>query len=89
MHACSVAKSYLTLCEPTGCSLPGFSAHGISHARILEWVAISYPGDFPDPGIEAMFPMSPKLAGGFFTTSATGEATCYLHVAIQRHSLYV
>jgi len=24
------------------CSLPGSSAHGISQARILEWVAISF-----------------------------------------------
>ena len=26
---------------PMDCSLPGFSAHGISQARILEWVAIT------------------------------------------------
>ena len=31
----------LTLCEPLDCSPPGSSIHGISHARILEWVAIS------------------------------------------------
>ena len=33
------------------------------------------PGDLPDPGIEPMSLMSPALAGGFFTTSATWEAT--------------
>ena len=32
------------------------------------------PGDCPDPGIESLSPASPKLAGGFFTTSATWEA---------------
>ena len=26
------------------------------------------PGDLPNPGIEPMFPASPALAGGFFTT---------------------
>ena len=31
----------LTLCDPTDCSLPGFSVHGIFPARILDWVAIS------------------------------------------------
>ena len=31
-------------------------------------------GDLPDPGIEPMSLMSPALAGGFFTTSATWEA---------------
>ena len=32
------------------------------------------PGDLPDPGIEPASLMSPALAGGFFTTSATWEA---------------
>ena len=40
------------------CSPPGYSVHGISQARILERVAISFPGDLPDPGIE---PRSPAL----------------------------
>ena len=29
-----------TLCDPTDCSLPGSSVHGIIQARILEWVAM-------------------------------------------------
>ena len=32
------------------------------------------PWDLPDPGIEPASGASPALAGGFFTTSATGEA---------------
>ena len=28
-------------CDPVDCSLPGSSIHGISQARLLEWVAIS------------------------------------------------
>ena len=31
------------------------------------------PGDLPNPGIEPTSLMSPALAGGFFTTSATWE----------------
>ena len=31
-----------TLCDPMDCSLPGCSFLGISQARILEWVAISF-----------------------------------------------
>ena len=38
----SVAKSCPTLFDHMDCSLPGSSAHGISQARILEWVAISF-----------------------------------------------
>ena len=36
-----VAQSCLILCDPMDGSPPGSSVHGISQARILEWVAIS------------------------------------------------
>ena len=39
---CLVAQSCLTLCDPMDCSPPGSSIHGISQARILEWVTISF-----------------------------------------------
>ena len=73
VHAQSL-QSCPILCNPMDCSLPGSSVHGISQARILEWVAISFSRDLPDPEIEPMSLMSPALAGGFFTTSATWEA---------------
>ena len=39
-----VAPSCLTLCHPPpDCSPSGSSAHGILQARVLEWVAISFP----------------------------------------------
>ena len=34
--------SRVQLCDPTDCSLPGSSIHGIFQARILEWVTISF-----------------------------------------------
>ena len=39
---CSVTKSRLTLCKTMDCGLPGSSIYGISQARVLEWVAISF-----------------------------------------------
>ena len=36
-----VTQSCPTPCDPTNCSPPGSSIHGIFPARILEWVAIS------------------------------------------------
>ena len=39
---CLVAQSRLTLFDPVDCSPPDSSVHGISQARILEWVAISF-----------------------------------------------
>ena len=53
---CLVAESYLTLCDPMDCSPPGSSVHGISQARILEWAAIPFSGDLPDPEIEPGVP---------------------------------
>ena len=38
----AVVKSLSILCDPRDCSLPGSSVHGISQARILEGVAISF-----------------------------------------------
>ena len=37
-----VTQSCPTLCNPTDCSLPGSSVHGIFQAKTLEWVAISF-----------------------------------------------
>ena len=37
-----VAQSCPTLCNPMDCSLPCSSVHGISQARVLEWIAISF-----------------------------------------------
>ena len=70
---CMHAQLCLTLCGSTDCSLPGSSVRGIFQARILEWIAIPYSGDFPDPGTEPTSLASPALAGGFFTSSVTCE----------------
>ena len=37
-----VAQSCPTLRDPTDCSLPGSSVHGIFQARVLEWGAIDF-----------------------------------------------
>ena len=42
MHESEVAQSCLTLSNPTDCSLPGSSIHGIFQARVLEWGAIAF-----------------------------------------------
>ena len=53
-----VAQLCSTLCDPMDCSPQGSPVHGISQVRILEWVAIPFSGDLPNPGIE---PPSPAL----------------------------
>ena len=46
---------------------------GFSQARILEWVAISSSRESSQLRIKPKSLMSPALAGGFFSTSATWE----------------
>ena len=47
-----VAQSCLTLFNPLDYSPPGSSVHGISEARILEWVNIPFSRDLPIPEIK-------------------------------------
>ena len=67
---CLVTKSCPTLFDAMDYSPPGSSVHAISQARILEWVAIPSLRDLPNPGIK---PLSPVLAGGFFTSEPPGK----------------
>ena len=55
---------------------PGSSVRGIFQSRILEWVSISFSRDLPDPGVK---PLSPALAGGFFTAEPLGKPKSHLH----------
>ena len=64
------------LAAPWTVARQGFSIRGILQARILEWVAMPSPGDLPDPGIESRSPMSPALAGGFFTDEPPEKPQC-------------
>ena len=67
-------QSFVTLCNPKDCSPPGSSVHGFSRQEYWSGMPCPPPGDLPNPGIEPTSLMSPALAGGFFTTSATWEA---------------
>ena len=72
-YVCVHAQSYLTLCNPMDCSLPGSAVHGISQARMLDGLPFPSPGDLPGPGIEPLSPASPALAGRFFTAAPLGD----------------
>ena len=51
---------------------------GFSRQEYWSGLPCPPPGDLPNPGIEPESPVSPALAGRFFTTSVTGEAQ-YTH----------
>ena len=65
-------------------SPPGSSIHGISQARTLEQVAISFSGDLADPG---MGPESFEVAGGFFAIELPGklivDSRCFQNVRVR------
>ena len=86
MCVCVHARTRALSRDPMDCGLPGSSVHGILQARILEWVAISYTGDLPDPGIKPAAlssPSPPRLAGGFSSMVPPGRpiVSCYILVA--------
>ena len=54
------------------CSLPGSSVHGISQARVLEWVAIPFCRGSSRPRDQTQFSC---IKGKFFTIWATREAS--------------
>ena len=66
-----VSQSCLTLWKPIKCSPVGSSVHGISQARILEWVAISFSRISPWRRDQTQVPC---IAGRFFTGLATWVA---------------
>ena len=67
---CLVAKSHPTLRDPTDCSPPGSSVYGISQARILEWVVISFSRGSSRPRDQIC---ASYLGRGFFTTDPPGS----------------
>ena len=67
-HCC--VQLCLTLCNPIGCSLPGFSVHGTLQARILEWVANPFSRGSLNRGIK---PRSPALQADSLPSEPPGK----------------
>ena len=79
-------QSYLTLCNPMDYS-PDLQAPlpmGFSRQEYWSGLSCPPPGDLPNPGIEPSSLTSPELAGRFFTTSATWEASV-CSILVQNH----
>ena len=70
-----IAQLCPTLCDPVDCRPSGSSVHGISQARILEWVAISFSRG-------SSWPMDRTrvscIAGRHFNLWATRKMDCVL-----------
>ena len=67
-----VAQLCLILCDPMDYSPPSSSVHGISQAKILEWVAIAFSRGSSQPRDQTWVPC---IRDRFFIISATNYGT--------------
>ena len=81
---CLVTQSYLTLCDPMDCSLPGSSVHedspgknaGVGCHALLQ-------GDPPNPGIKSR---SPALQKDSLLSQPPGKPTHNISISIYRYT---
>ena len=67
----------------------------VAHPLFMElsrqecWSGLPFPppGNLPDPGIKPTSPVSPPLAGGFFTTVPPGNLIIYVYHII--YTVYI
>ena len=81
-----VTKLCSTFYHSTDCTLSGSSVHGISQARILEWVAISYSRESSQPRDRTCISC---LAARFYTTGPPLSQTMKPHISVLNVSHYV
>ena len=74
MRACEVAQLCPALCNPWTVAHQAPLSMEFSRQEYWSGLLHSPPRDLPNPDSEPASLMSPVLAGGFFTTTATWEA---------------
>ena len=62
---CSVVSDFL---QPHGLWTPGSFVHGTFQQEYRSGLLFPSPGDHPHPEIKSESPVTPALAGGFFTS---------------------
>ena len=70
-----ITQSCLTLCDLMECSLPGSSVHGISQARLLEWVANSFSRRSSQPRDQTQV----SYTAGWWTERTSAKFWCGFH----------
>ena len=84
----SVTQSYPNLCESMDCvACQASLSMGFSRQEHWSGLPLPSPGDLPNPGIKPLSPVSPTLAGGFFTTEPPGKPHSLIYnFKILRHA---
>ena len=78
-----VAQSCPTLCDPIDCSS---SVHGISQAKIQEWVAMPFSRETSWPRDQTWVSWT---AGGLFTIWATKDTKNEMLIALEIKATYI
>ena len=88
----SVAKTCPTPCNPMDCSPPGSTVHGISQARILQWVAISFSREYTNSagstGLTLECPHQLLPCSGIASVFLFLTQICFLIVMELQHFLF-
>ena len=81
MHAQSLSHVLLFL---TPWTADGQATLSMEFLRQEYWSGLQCPtpGDLPDPVIELKFPVSPALAGEFFTTEPPGKPSLLVYIKV-------
>ena len=70
---CAVTKSCPTLCNPMDCTCQAPLSMGFSRQEYWSGLSFPPPEDLLDPWTEPTSPVSPALAGRFFTAEPPGK----------------
>ena len=79
------AQSCPTLCDPTDCSPPGSSVHGVFQARILGWVAISSSRGSSQLRDQTHVSCVSCIGGRFFTTVPPGKPRALMFLSCLKY----
>ena len=85
-----ISQSCSTLCDSKDCNPPGASLHGVLQARILQWVAILFSRDLPDPRIKLK---SLTLQASFLPSELPGKPyfiilCVYIYIIYKMYLIY-
>ena len=81
---CMHAQLCPTLCDSVNCSLPGSPCPWDSPGKNLGMGChFLLQGNHPHPRIKPMSPLSPALAGRFFTPVPPGKPNTYIYICIR------
>ena len=86
LHVCAQSLCHVCLfCDPMNCNLPGsFCRWNFQGKNTGMGCHFLSPGDLSNPGIEPTSPLSPPLAGRFFTTVPLGKSIVYMMSIIMK-----